>query len=77
MVRNMRVQTYLSGKVRAEDLEEKLHSLEEKMSALMEQRRSRETRECNLKRVLWIRTGELAVLSDFLNKQVNLLNDRP
>ena len=72
----MRDQKFLRGDVRTEELEEKLHSLEIKMSNLLEQRKSWESRECNLKRVLWIRTGELAVLSDFLNKQINLLDGR-
>jgi hypothetical protein len=57
-------------------LEEKLHSLEIRMSALMNRRKAWETREYQLKKVLWVKTGELAVLSDYFNNQAHERKER-
>ena len=64
------------AEMESEYLEEKLHSLEIKMSALMNRRKIWETREYQLKKVLWMRTGELAVLSDYFNNQAHEMNQQ-
>lgn len=67
---------YHAKNIETDDLEEKLRSLETKISALLDSRKTWESREYHLKKLLWMRTGELAVLSDFFNNQAHEQKER-
>jgi hypothetical protein len=67
---------YLVRDVDTVELKEQLHSLETRICDLMDRRKSWETKEYNLKRILWMKTGELTVLSEYFNKQASVLKDR-